>query len=255
MGGRWNAVVAGVVVGAALILCAGCMQRVPEKGAPETKSAAATGTIIYVEGEVAVNGLPAQIGEKVDANATIKTEADGRCVITFGGENILQVLPGSLAVLNLSSIGRGVQVESGSVAAVLKRLAPTETGNRFQIDTPTAVAGIRGTALFVKVISPEESYVCVCNGSIALQDNTGANAQTLTAAHHSAVRFIRSGRVVEVERASLLYHTDAQMNALAKWIGHTIDWSKPDLVNYGVLTGRRALTEETVRTDREPARG
>lgn len=190
-----------------------------------------TGTVEYAEGEVTLNGLPVQIGAAVNNGDTIKTGSNGVCNITFLQRNIVQIQADSLAVVNFGDIGRGIQLQSGSLAAVLKNLTSTATGMRFQVDTPTTTAGVRGTAFFIKVIDPNTTYFCLCNGEIHLQDNTGGNQETLEAAHHSAVEYIRKDGKISVEKQPMLYHHDSEMEQLAKKIGYTIDWSKPDLVN------------------------
>jgi hypothetical protein len=186
---------------------------------------------VYLQGEVTINGAPGQIGDSVASGDTIKTGSDGVCEITFEGKNIVQIQAGSLAVLNFGEIGRGIQLQSGAIAAVLKNLASTQTSNRFQIDTPTTVAGVRGTSFFIKVLSQDATYFCLCNGKINLQDNSGGNQMTLEAAHHTAVEYVRKDGKISVEKQPLLYHNDAEMQALADKIGYTIDWSKPDTVN------------------------
>lgn len=249
--GRYAGTVVGArrvsgVLAAALVsvLFAACGQSpTKEKGAPEASAPAAQraaqpaggsavqGEVEYAQGDLTINGMPTRIGAVVKSGDTVKTGADGTCEITFEGRNIVQIEPNSLAVLNFESFGRGIQLQSGSLAAVLKELTPTASANRFQLDTPTTVAGVRGTVFYVKVLDPNATYFCLCNGEISLQDNSGGNQQTLEAAHHHAVEYARSGGKITVKSAQLLYHTDAQMQRLASKIGYTIDWNKPDLVN------------------------
>ena len=85
------------------------------------------GVVEYVQGDVTINGAAAQIGATVASGDTVKTGSDGICEITFEGKNIVQIQAGSLAVLNFGEIGRGIQLQSGAIAAVLKSLAATQT--------------------------------------------------------------------------------------------------------------------------------
>lgn len=226
----------------AVLLMAACGQSArkgkastaPAASGQAARTAGATeikGTVVYVEGDVSINGIVTQIGEAVKSGDTVKTGSDGFCDITFAGRNIVQFQPDSLAVLNFASFGRGIQLQSGALAAVLKELVPTSSANRFQVDTPTTVAGVRGTVFFVKVLNQNATYFCLCNGKISLQDNNGGNAETLEAAHHKAVEYTRSNGKIVVKSAPMLYHTDAEMQSLASRVGYTIDWNKPDLVN------------------------
>ena len=190
-----------------------------------------TGTIEYVEGDVTVNGAATEIGAQVKNGDTITTGNSGVCDIVFLKRNIVQIQADSIAVLNFGEIGRGIQLESGALAAVLKNLTPTKTGNRFQVDTPTIVAGVRGTTFYIKVLNINSTYFCLCNGEVHLQDSAGGDKMALEAAHHSAVEYNREDGIFRVTKRPLLYHTDAEMQALASKIGYTINWKKPDLVN------------------------
>lgn len=229
------------ILGASVIIltlaaCGQSQSKAKSEAGPPAKQAAQPpaviqGTVEYVQGDVTINGAATQIGRTVNSGDTVKTGGDGICEITFEGKNIVQIQVNSLAVLNFGEIGRGIQLQSGSIAAVLKNLAATQTANRFQVDTPTNVAGIRGTSFFVKVLSQDSTYFCLCNGRISLQDNSGGNQMTLETAHHWAVEYVRRDGKVTVEKQALRYHNDAEMQALASKIGYTIDWTKPDLVN------------------------
>lgn len=237
---RSSGMLAAVLVA---VLAAGCGRSSPEEkgdpAAPASSPPATTriagggvrGTVLRVEGELTVNGLPTRIGGAVRSGDTVKTGPDGICEIIFAGRNIIQIRPDSLAVLNFESFVRGVQLQSGSLAAVLKELAPTANTNRFQLDTPATVAGVTGTAFYVKVLEPSTTYFCLCNGAISLQDNRGGNPMRLEAARHTAVEYAKDNGTITVERAPVRYHTDAEMEQLAAKIGYTIDWSTPDLVS------------------------
>jgi hypothetical protein len=64
---------------------------------------------------------------------------------------------------------------------------------------------------------PDTTYACVCNGGSAYTD--GAKEEKLvSAAHHHAARYVREKGRVLVSEAGLQYHTDADIEALAKAI-------------------------------------
>lgn len=195
------------------------------------EGASVQGTVKYAEGDLTINGVPAAVGAAVRNGDTVKTGADGICEITFAGRNIIQIRSNSLAVLNFESFARGIQLQSGSLAAVLKELAPTATANRFQVDTPATVAGVSGTAFYVKVLEASTTYFCLCNGAISLQDNRGGNPRRLEAAHHTAVAYVKSNGTITVKSAPVLYHSDAEMQRLAGKVGYIIKWDTPDLEN------------------------
>ncbi len=194
--------------------------------AAQTK--AVSGTIVYVDGSVSVNGKPATIGQTVASTDTVKTGDASVAEITFSGRNIIQIEANTLTTLDLSGADRGANLKSGALALVLKQLGPIGAKPGFRVTTQNAVGGVRGTAFYVKVESPDRTYFCLCNGELSLADSGGGNASTVTAAHHKAIRFIRNGASIAAEPAPMLYHTDAQMQALAGKIGYTIDWNKAD---------------------------
>jgi len=228
------------VIGLAFLSCSQKQQNTPQaapvnpaSGTTAQAGAATpstlTGTIDYVDGTVTVNGKTAQLGETIHTNDAISTGDASIAEITFSGRNIIQIQPNTDATINFTGAERGLQLSSGSAALVLKHLALQGTSQQFSVYTPTAVGGVRGTAFFVKVESIDSTYVCLCNGELWLHDIAGGNTSTLTAAHHKAVRFVRAGNVIREAPAPLLYHDDAQMQALAKKIDYTIDWTKPDV--------------------------
>ncbi|MFA4842922.1 MAG: FecR family protein, partial [Candidatus Omnitrophota bacterium] len=105
--------------------------------------------IIYVSGTVKVktpispDWIDAQEGMIVKAGDVIKTDADSRAELAFGErlDNIINVFPSSQLVI--SSLDQGlVKLEEGRVFSLIKKL---NKGSTFEVRTPTAVAGARGT--------------------------------------------------------------------------------------------------------------
>lgn len=197
-----------------------------ERAAAQGTPAEAEGRVVYLTGTVTVDGVPARIGQPVRSGGVVTTGPDGSCEVVFAGQNIVQLRANSIAVLTFAGLARGIQVESGTLAAVIRGLTAQADAAPFQVDTPTAVAGVRGTALFVKVLDPGRTYLCLCNGTLTLQDNRGGNHATVTAAHHCALEYRRDGERIVTRSAPLSYHTDSEMEGLAARIGSTIDWSR-----------------------------
>ncbi len=50
----------------------------------------------------------------------------------------------------------------------------------------------------------------------------------IEAAHHASYRVTDKNGSVSMDKAPMLYHSDADMEALAGKIGYTIDWTKVD---------------------------
>ena len=185
-------------------------------------------SITYVTGDVTVNGKPADHGQVINGPTVIKTGAASECEIVFNTKNIIHIQENSLFRMDPGSPGPLVELDEGSLAAVVKKLSRTTSDYGFGIATPTVVTGVRGTSYFVKVENDDSTYVCVCNGTIHTEGSDGSEGQDMTAAHHQAVRVsLQNGRYTSVP-AALEYHGDSLIEGVAEKIGATIDWTKPD---------------------------
>jgi hypothetical protein len=155
----------------------------------------------------------------------VRTGRRAYCEIVFGGRNIFRIQAESVAVVDLGA-GRGsISLQQGALAAVfykLQRLGAEEATIR--LDTPTTVAGVRGTVFFIKVESPESTYVCTCNGILRLTDLQETIRRLVRSDNHKAYRFLQADGETKVRSAPLLYHNSASMNTLARRIRVSIPW-------------------------------
>jgi hypothetical protein len=105
--------------------------------------------IVYVSGTVRIKTITApgwvdaKEGMVVKEGDIIKTEVDSNAELAFGEglKNILNVFPSSQLVISKFKPGC-VKLEEGRVFSLIKSL---EKGSTFEVRTPTAVAGARGT--------------------------------------------------------------------------------------------------------------
>lgn len=133
---------------------------------PPLEAAEAVGNFTYVEGKVDIlrgSQLPAasaKVGESVFVKDVIRTKSDSKAEITFVDRNILRI--GQRSRIDISEYvsveGKGntiIKLPRGKVEAIIppgeavKRIAVSPEGNRFEIHTPNAVAGVRGTDFFI----------------------------------------------------------------------------------------------------------
>jgi hypothetical protein len=182
--------------------------------------------LIFREGDVLVNGKTAEEGQTVPPGATVSTGQNGYCEIVFGGQNIFRIEPDTVTLLDIGP-GKGhIDLQKGSLALLLDKLDVLGLGpGGFSFATPVTLAGIRGTAFFVKVESPDSVYFCCCNGTIDLTDKDGGTPVTLKTRHHHAVRYIQKDGKYHSEDAGLLYHNDRDMDIMADKISVAIPWS------------------------------
>jgi ferric-dicitrate binding protein FerR (iron transport regulator) len=108
-----------------------------------------------------------------------------------GGVTIVAEIGARYTVQDRSGKGRVDTVELGSKALLIEVLKRSR-GNRFQVVTPQAIAGVRGTKWAVDVAEKKTS-VFVVNGRVAVGRRTGNHSVTLG-----------SGEGVDVEEAGPL---------------------------------------------------
>lgn len=214
-----------ILVALVLTCVAGLTTAIHAAGRTDSPPPAKEGTVVYIEGEVSVNGVPAEIGQKVSGRAAIVTGAASLCEIAFGGRNVIRVNQSARATLDLSMPVPELALETGGAASVLRKLDKIAGSDSFQIKTKTAVAGVRGT-LFCVWTDGSETYICACNGTVRTIDAKGGNEQSLKASHHSAVIYRPADRIgFSVETAGMLKHDDSTLETLAARIGEKVDWT------------------------------
>ena len=183
-----------------------------------------TGELVYLEGTVAVNGSGAELGDPVSPGDRIVTGADGLAEVTFGPRNILQFRENTDATVEPA--WGGVELERGTIAAVLNGLARLGMGddNRFQVRTATAAMGVRGTAFFISHPAADESYFCTCHGKLHLESVDGEVTQETEAYHHAAVWYVQTPDGIKALPSGLHYHDDATLNEIARRAGTVVRW-------------------------------
>lgn len=185
------------------------------------------GSVVFLEGQVSIDGKPAQIGQVLGARATIETGPASTCDLVFDGKNALRVSQNSLAILDLAKLVKEIDLKKGGVTAILKKLERLADKDSFRVTAPTAIAGVRGTSFCVWA-DATTSYVCACNGTVRTVDSAGSNEEVLAAAHHTARLYTRAGGSITKVPAGIAHHDDASVEKVASRIDYTVDWTKID---------------------------
>ena len=215
-----------VILAALVLICvAGLTSVIHAAGRSDAPPPPKEGTVVYFEGDVTVDGAPAEIGRKLSGRASIVTGEASLCEIAFGGRNVVRVSQNSRATIHLSLAVPELALEKGGAASVLRKLDKITNTNSFQVKTKTAVAGVRGT-LFCVWTDGSETYICACNGSVRTIDAKGGNEFTLRANHHVAKTYRPAGDQFSVEDTGMMRHDDATLETLAARIGEKVDWTK-----------------------------
>lgn len=186
--------------------------------------------IRIVSGQVNLNGTPAFADDVLEEGDKITTGPTSYCAIIFDDKNAIYVSENTELTLHLAAPKKSLDLVKGAVSSLLRRLARVRdrSAYRYTVNTPTAICGVRGTAFYVKVESPEKTYVCLCNGRLEISGVKGGEKQSVTASHHRAFWVTKKGGVDRITDATGLYHTDGDMESMATLIGETMDWATPE---------------------------
>ena len=212
------------VAGVAVLLLAASVLGFAQQG----QAGARVPTVTYLEGTVTIDGVQANIGDRVPLGAVVSTSAGSLVDIEFNVRNAVRLSENTSLVFNPNNLQMGSQLRQGALTLVLKNLLVGSNGQGFLVRTPSAVAGVRGTSFFMKVESETSTYVCACNGAVQVFGSDGQLAKELAASHHKAVHIDTSGSAAQVTDAPRLYHTDADLEGVAAAIGFKIDWNSVD---------------------------
>ncbi|MEE8440323.1 MAG: FecR domain-containing protein [Spirochaetia bacterium] len=197
---------------------------IPGTVAAQSAGRRGIGIVEFIDGEVTINGMPADFGHVVEFGDWVQTGPDSSVDIVFDRSNIFRLGENTVATIEIGSARQSVNLKFGSFSAVFDRLR-TLTGNgTFDVVTSTTVSGVRGTTFFLRVLDRDTTYVCSCNGTLELQSPGSVEGFLHSAVQHSARYFRQDGTLVVVEVAPLIYHSDESLNAVADQIGVTIPW-------------------------------
>ena len=94
---------------------------------------------------------------------------------------------------------------------------PIISKNDGKIRTPTALIGIKGTALYLEV-DLEKSYICTCYGTTLIQVKKDLTIkETVKTNHHDEPRYIYSNKDI-IEKAPVINHTDLELIMLEELV-------------------------------------
>src|SRR4030066_776632 len=144
-------------------------------------SQTAVGKFTFVQGRVDVlrqpapRAVPVKMGNAVFVGDIIRAKSASKAEITFKDGNIVRVAPNTRVEISEymfdEAKGKGIlKLSRGKVQAIIqekiaKRIATFGEANRFEIHTPTAILGVRGTN-FVVLYQRNSSGVLVLEGTI-----------------------------------------------------------------------------------------
>jgi ferric-dicitrate binding protein FerR (iron transport regulator) len=170
------------------------------------------GRLRFVLGDVTVNGEMVGEGDPVSAGDILATGAGAEAEVEIRDHSIFHIKENSqVEVSNILDSPR-LKVKRGWFLIIIRK------GTDYHVETPTVLAGVRGTVFFVRVDGSDKGYFCDCNGSIDVSDSTSGQAiMSVKSQYHKAFRLNREPNgEVSMNRAGLLYHKDSDILRMAK---------------------------------------
>lgn len=183
---------------AAGILAAAVGAQAAAKG-PAFKVAAVDG------GRLTSDGQAVAVGAELAERAVLALDK-GTAVIEFGDQGRM-MLTGPADF----ELGPGrVLLSRGRLLSVLDRLK-----SRFSVQTPVAVAAVRGTEFFVEAREDGRTYLCLCSGALEVTGVPGlSHRKTVRSDHHLSYIYSRHGKRLDRNPWKMENHTDADIAAL-----------------------------------------
>lgn len=171
-----------------------------------------------LQGEVRFNGKALQVGDTLAAPLEVVTGNQAFAAFNVGRNAYLVRANSRMTVSGPSEAGVSVKLAAGRMLAVFEKGQAT-------VSTPTAVAGIRGTGIYVEA-EPERSYVCLCYGSAELAAaGNDKLREAIATRHHDAPRYISNKAIVP---APVKNHSDDELALLESLVGRVPPFSPWD---------------------------
>jgi len=167
------------------------------------------------QGEVAINGKPAEPGTLVRPGDAIVL-GDGAFATFVVGQDAFLMRGKTRAEL----MGSGVLVSALQLVTG-KLLAVFASGGERRLVTATATIGIRGTGAYIEA-EPRRTYFCLCYGTADVAATMGGARESYSTRHHESPRYIYGdGRKRAIAPASVANHTDSELILLESLVGRS----------------------------------
>ena len=131
---------------------------------------AATGDVRV---EFAGKSHPAQKGERLPQNATVRTGSNGICLLALAAGHQLKLLADSEIHVTADPRSARVELRSGGVFAKVRKLLDTES---FSLQSGSMLCGVRGTEFFAgraPTAQGQKHWLCVREGVVLVSASTG----------------------------------------------------------------------------------
>jgi len=172
-----------------------------------------------IQGEVKINGIPAEVGTPVKTGDVITTGSDSLAIFVINKS--VYLVRDNTRVEFSSETSDQYKEKIVNVLRIIhgKMLSVFGRRNR-KIITPTAVLGVRGTGIYVEA-EPERTYICTCYGVVNIEAKADHEVrETVKTTHHESPRFVyASGSEQLIVKAPVINHTDVELIMLEEFVG------------------------------------
>lgn len=120
---------------------------------------------------------------------SLSTENEGEVILLVGEKEAALLLKknSKLKILTSNPSDWEIRLDEGML---LSNVRPQEnTKRKFQVRTPVAVMGVRGTTFFVKQEPGKSAFLCTCDGIISVD-----NKAIILGKNHNAPKWIQPGQ-------------------------------------------------------------
>jgi hypothetical protein len=165
------------------------MASVPKESAP-VKIVEVSGSVWLVQrGNPLSKRTPATRGATLSGNEILLTEGDSRAKLIIGNQEaaLLVKKESQLTIEKTKEDLWRINLDHGMLLSYVKP-KPNSIRSHFQVKTPTAVMGVRGTVFFVRSEPKKALFLCTCSGVVAVD-----NQVILIGKNHDTPKLIRSG--------------------------------------------------------------
>ncbi|MGE4232018.1 MAG: FecR domain-containing protein [Bacteriovoracia bacterium] len=173
------------------------------------------GKVLEVMGVVESGTRVLKVGDPIFAGDMIKTSKGGSAKLLIDNDIAVKVGPETeFLVENKGTKKTSVTVYVGMLMSKVRSLVKDKVD--YEVKTPNATMGVRGTTFFVKQMPKKPTFLCVCEGKVDLAWKKGKTQ--ITTKHHDSPKWVFPTSAKLVPGGMGKDHNDQDAVALAKFL-------------------------------------
>ncbi|MBF0246317.1 MAG: FecR domain-containing protein [Planctomycetes bacterium] len=165
------------------------------------KDEAPVGKVSAVSGESSIShnlkNKAIAVGDSVYEKDKIKTGDDGEVIVELSKAQKITIGPKSYFKINTKTTEKtDIGLYSGGLRAQVAKLKKEDT---FEVRTPSAVAGVRGTELGAQINDQYDTYVDCTEGEVAVRSTDSDEQETRSVSAGEASLTTTDGTIIVIE--------------------------------------------------------